>query len=181
MEAVVSTQSTGELTSPVVAMSSTKDFSQLTPAERMKQKHNIQNSVRTGGKGSVRRKVKVQRRPQGTDDKKVIQALKGLGLNQVPGVDQVEMLRKDGTTLIFKNPKVQAAVNANTCVHNHLPSHFSVDTSFQDLLLNPKILFQSRPFPAHVRLKKVTTMFPILYPVETSTLRMWQRAQLNKG
>eukprot|EP01126_Amoeba_proteus_P004320 TRINITY_DN1144_c0_g1_i8.p1 TRINITY_DN1144_c0_g1~~TRINITY_DN1144_c0_g1_i8.p1 ORF type:complete len:167 (+),score=42.80 TRINITY_DN1144_c0_g1_i8:21-521(+) len=116
MEAVVSTQSTGELTSPVVAMSSTKDFSQLTPAERMKQKHNIQNSVRTGGKGSVRRKVKVQRRPQGTDDKKVIQALKGLGLNQVPGVDQVEMLRKDGTTLIFKNPKVQAAVNANTYV-----------------------------------------------------------------
>eukprot|EP01126_Amoeba_proteus_P004313 TRINITY_DN1144_c0_g1_i13.p1 TRINITY_DN1144_c0_g1~~TRINITY_DN1144_c0_g1_i13.p1 ORF type:complete len:151 (+),score=38.23 TRINITY_DN1144_c0_g1_i13:272-724(+) len=97
-------------------MSTTKDFSQLTPAERMKQKHNIQNQVRTGGKGSVRRKVKVQRKAQGTDDKKVIQALKGLGLNQVPGVDQVEMSKKDGTTLIFKNPKVQAAVNANTYV-----------------------------------------------------------------
>lgn len=99
-------------------MSSTQaDLSTLTAAERIKQLKKVQGNARTGGKGSVRRKKKVQRKAQGNDEKKVNAALKGLGLNPIPGIDQVDLIQDDGSVLLFKNPRVQAAPNANTYVH----------------------------------------------------------------
>lgn len=49
-----------------------------------------------------------------TDDKKLQSTLKRLGVNNIPGVEEVNMIKSDDTVIHFKNPKVQAAINANT-------------------------------------------------------------------
>jgi nascent polypeptide-associated complex subunit beta len=40
--------------------------------------------------------------------------LKKLGVNNIPGVEEVNMIKDDGTVIHFQNPKVQAAIAANT-------------------------------------------------------------------
>jgi len=74
----------------------------------------MQEQVRTGGKGSVRRKKKVIHRTAATDDKKLQTSLKKLGVNNIPGIEEVNMIRDDGTVIHFTNPKVQASLAANT-------------------------------------------------------------------
>jgi nascent polypeptide-associated complex subunit beta len=84
-------------------------------AQRRAQLQQIQKQVRTGGKGSVRRKVKAQRRPTGeVDEKKAIDVLRPLGLQQIPEIESVEMYRDNGTYLLFKHPKLHGIVHANT-------------------------------------------------------------------
>lgn len=73
----------------------------------------LQAGVRTGGKGTVRRKKKVVRGAGGNDTKKVAESLKRLGVNPLPGCDEATLFREDGTGIHFKNPKVQAHVQAN--------------------------------------------------------------------
>lgn len=82
--------------------------------ERIAQLQSMAKNVRTGGKGTQRRKKKVQRKVGNTDEKKIQQTLKGLGLNPVPNIDEVEMFKDDGTVLVLKNPKMQAATGSNT-------------------------------------------------------------------
>lgn len=74
----------------------------------------LQEQVRTGGKGSVRRKKKVIHRTAATDDKKLQTSLKKLGVNNIPGIEEVNMIKEDGTVIHFTNPKVQASLVANT-------------------------------------------------------------------
>eukprot|EP00040_Diaphanoeca_grandis_P038208 m.256006 g.256006 ORF g.256006 m.256006 type:complete len:152 (-) comp34011_c0_seq1:313-768(-) len=74
----------------------------------------LQAQVRIGGKGSVRRKKKVVHRTATTDDKKLQAALKKLAVNNIPGVEEVNMIKDDGNVIHFPAPKVQAAITANT-------------------------------------------------------------------
>ena len=74
----------------------------------------LQEQVRTGGKGSVRRKKKVIHRTAATDDKKLQTSLKKLGVNNIPGIEEVNMIKDDGSVTHFTNPKVQASLAANT-------------------------------------------------------------------
>ncbi|EDQ84594.1 uncharacterized protein MONBRDRAFT_34637 [Monosiga brevicollis MX1] len=74
----------------------------------------LKNQVRTGGKGTPRRKKKVVHKTAGSDDKKLQTTLKKLGVNNIPGVEEVNMIKDDGTVIHFKNPKVQAAIAAST-------------------------------------------------------------------
>jgi len=76
----------------------------------------LQQAVRTGGKGSVRRTKKIARKPQANNDRKLVTALKGFGLNQIPGIEEVVFVQDDGNVRVFNNPKLQAAVQANTFV-----------------------------------------------------------------
>merc|ERR1712029_204557 len=64
--------------------------------------------------GSVRRKKKVVHKTATTDEKKLQSSLKKLGVNAIPGIEEVNMIRDDGTVLHFTNPKVQASLAANT-------------------------------------------------------------------
>merc|ERR1711997_615665 len=80
-------------------------------AEKLKQ---LQNNVRIGGKGTVRRKKKVVHRTATTDDKKLQSSLKKLSVNNIPGIEEVNMTKDDGTVIHFNNPKVQASLAANT-------------------------------------------------------------------
>merc|ERR1712228_123245 len=74
----------------------------------------LQAQVRIGGKGTQRRKKKVVHRTATTDDKKLQSSLKKLSVNSIPGIEEVNMIKDDGTVIHFNNPKVQASLAANT-------------------------------------------------------------------
>jgi len=73
----------------------------------------IQAQVRIGGKGTPRRKKKVVHRSATTDDKKLQSTLKKLAVSTIPGIEEVNMIRDDGTVIHFNNPKVQASLSSN--------------------------------------------------------------------
>eukprot|EP01130_Rhizamoeba_saxonica_P004567 TRINITY_DN1865_c0_g1_i2.p1 TRINITY_DN1865_c0_g1~~TRINITY_DN1865_c0_g1_i2.p1 ORF type:complete len:159 (+),score=59.57 TRINITY_DN1865_c0_g1_i2:62-538(+) len=73
----------------------------------------MKGQVRTGGKGSVRRRKKVRRKNAGNDQKKLQMTLKRLGCNYIPNIDEVNLIKDDGHVIQFKNPNVQTAVQSN--------------------------------------------------------------------
>lgn len=76
----------------------------------------LQASVRTGGKGTVRRKKKVVHKTTTTDDKRLQNTLKRLGINSIPAIEEVNLFMESGEVIHFTNPKVQASIAANTYV-----------------------------------------------------------------
>eukprot|EP00527_Entomoneis_sp_CCMP2396_P007684 CAMPEP_0198142510 /NCGR_PEP_ID=MMETSP1443-20131203/5276_1 /TAXON_ID=186043 /ORGANISM="Entomoneis sp., Strain CCMP2396" /LENGTH=167 /DNA_ID=CAMNT_0043805535 /DNA_START=145 /DNA_END=648 /DNA_ORIENTATION=+ len=75
------------------------------------------NSTSTGGKGSIRRKKKVATRSSSAQsDAKLGTTLKKLGATNIPGIEEVNFFKEDGKVIHFKNPKVQAAIAANTYI-----------------------------------------------------------------
>ncbi|XP_078574515.1 transcription factor BTF3 homolog 4-like isoform X1 [Branchiostoma floridae x Branchiostoma japonicum] len=82
--------------------------------EKLNRMQKMSEQVRIGGKGSARRKRKVVHRTATTDDKKLQSSLKKLTVNNIPGIEEVNMIRDDGTVVHFNNPKVQASLAANT-------------------------------------------------------------------
>ncbi|XP_043455027.1 LOW QUALITY PROTEIN: transcription factor BTF3 homolog 4-like [Prionailurus bengalensis] len=75
----------------------------------------LQAQVRIGGKGAARRKKKVVHRTATADDKKLQSSLKKLAVNNIAGIEEVNMIKDmDGTVIHFNNPKVQASLSANT-------------------------------------------------------------------
>merc|ERR1712129_342733 len=81
---------------------------------REKLKARMGDNVRTGGKGTARRVKAAKHTSHGADDKQLQAQLKKLGVNNIPGIEEVNMFREDGTILHFAAPKVQASVSANT-------------------------------------------------------------------
>merc|ERR1711998_216126 len=76
----------------------------------------LQASVRIGGKGTVRRKNKVVHKTTTTDDKRLQNTLKRLGINSIPAIEEVNLFMDQGEVIHFTNPKVQASIAANTYV-----------------------------------------------------------------
>ncbi|KAK3010002.1 hypothetical protein RJ639_012714 [Escallonia herrerae] len=97
-------------------------------------------AVRTGGKGSMRRKKKAVHKTTTTDDKRLQSTLKRIGVNAIPAIEEVNIF-KDDVVIQFINPKVQASIAANTWVVSGSPqtkSTFSSSSSFFiDRRLNP--------------------------------------------
>nr|ACF79335.1 unknown [Zea mays] len=77
-------------------------------------------AVRTGGKGSMRRKKKAVHKTATTDDKRLQSTLKRIGVNTIPGIEEVNIF-KDDIVIQFQNPKVQASIPANTWVVSGVP------------------------------------------------------------
>merc|ERR1712107_294879 len=69
-----------------------------------------------GGKGSMRRTNLKKHQSNAADEKQLQAQLKRLGVNSIPGIEEVNMFQEDGTVLHFSAPKVQASVAANTYV-----------------------------------------------------------------
>eukprot|EP00929_Paragymnodinium_shiwhaense_P068749 TRINITY_DN3463_c0_g1_i1.p2 TRINITY_DN3463_c0_g1~~TRINITY_DN3463_c0_g1_i1.p2 ORF type:complete len:158 (+),score=69.45 TRINITY_DN3463_c0_g1_i1:77-550(+) len=90
------------------------DISPEVQAARDKLKARM-GGVRTGGSGTQRR-TKCKKHASAADDKQTQAQLKRLGANPIPGIEEVNMFKEDGTIIHFANPKVQAAVQANTFV-----------------------------------------------------------------
>ena len=94
-------------------------------------------STSTGGKGSVRRKnKKVSRSAAAQSDAKLGTTLKKLGATNIPGIEEVNLFKEDGKVIHFTNPKVQAAIAANT----YVISGPNEEKSLQELL--PSIVSQ---------------------------------------
>ncbi|CAE8712169.1 unnamed protein product [Polarella glacialis] len=76
------------------------------------------DAVRTGGKGTMRRTKIAKHAHSGADDKQMQAQLKKLGVNAIPGIEEVNFFMESGSVLHFAAPKVQAAVASNTFVIN---------------------------------------------------------------
>ncbi|KAI9883880.1 MAG: Nascent polypeptide-associated complex subunit beta [Watsoniomyces obsoletus] len=74
----------------------------------------MQQSVRIGGKGTPRRKVKKVHKSAGTDDKKLQASLKKLNVQPIQAIEEVNMFKEDGNVIHFRAPKVHASVPSNT-------------------------------------------------------------------
>mmetsp|Transcript_26819 Transcript_26819/g.46235 ORF Transcript_26819/g.46235 Transcript_26819/m.46235 type:complete len:160 (-) Transcript_26819:266-745(-) len=98
--------------------------------EKLAKLQALAESVRTGGKGSVRRKKKAVHKTTTTDDKRLQNTLKRLGVNTIPGIEEVNLFKENGTVIHFTNPKVQASIPANTYV---IAGH-AENKKLQDLL-----------------------------------------------
>merc|ERR1711976_48174 len=85
----------------------------LTMKEKLEK---ASSQVRTGGKGTVRRKHKAQHRTTAADDKKLQASLKKLGVNSIGDIDEVNIFMANGTVVHFPRPKVQASIPTNTYV-----------------------------------------------------------------
>ena len=46
-----------------------------------------------------------------TDDKRLQSSLKKLSVNTIPGIEEVNMIKDDGTVIHFNNPKVKSWIN----------------------------------------------------------------------
>ena len=71
------------------------------------------SSSQTGGKGSVRRKHKAVRKHAAQDDKKLQSHLKKLQVNPIPGIEEVNLFKEDGSIVHFVNPKGACAFLCN--------------------------------------------------------------------
>uniref|UniRef100_A0A7S3BQH2 Nascent polypeptide-associated complex subunit beta n=1 Tax=Prasinoderma singulare TaxID=676789 RepID=A0A7S3BQH2_9VIRI len=96
------------------------------------------DAVRTGGKGSMRRKKKAVHKAQATDDKRLQSTLKRLGVNAIPGIEEVNIFKGDDV-VHFANPKVQASIQSNT----YVVAGSSQTKKIQDML--PGIITQMGP------------------------------------
>jgi len=81
--------------------------------EKLKKLQASASSVVIGGKGVPRRKKKVIHKTASTDDKKLQSTLKKLTVNNIQGIDEVNMFKDNGEILHFSNPKVQASLTSN--------------------------------------------------------------------
>ncbi|KAJ8568140.1 hypothetical protein K7X08_020862 [Anisodus acutangulus] len=108
-------------------------------------------SVRTGGKGTMRRKKKAVHKTTTTDDKRLQSTLKRIGVNAIPAIEEVNIFKED-VVIQFINPKVQASVAANTWVVSGTPQ----TKKLQDIL--PQIIHQLGPDNLE-NLKKLAEQF----------------------
>ena len=58
----------------------------------------------------MRRKKKIVHKAASADDKKLQSQLKKLSVNPIPGIEEVNMFKDDGTILNFSNPKVPCLI-----------------------------------------------------------------------
>jgi nascent polypeptide-associated complex subunit beta len=105
-------------------------------AEKLKK---LQETVRIGGPGSVRRKKKVVHKNSFSNERTLQATVKRLGVNPIPGIEEVNFFRDDGKVLHFVNPKLQASIQANTYVISGLGQ----EKDLQELL--PGIINQLAP------------------------------------
>ncbi|PIN26700.1 RNA polymerase II general transcription factor BTF3 [Handroanthus impetiginosus] len=108
-------------------------------------------SVRTGGKGTVRRKKKAVHKTTTTDDNRLHSTLKRIGVNAIPAIEEVNIFKED-VVIQFNNPKVQASIAANTWVVSGSPQ----TKKLQDIL--PQIINQLGPDNLE-NLKKLAEQF----------------------
>ncbi|KAK6152989.1 hypothetical protein DH2020_012628 [Rehmannia glutinosa] len=118
-------------------------------------------SVRTGGKGTMRRKKKAVHKTTTTDDKRLQSTLKRIGVNAIPAIEEVNIFKED-VVIQFINPKVQASIAANTWVVSGSPQ----TKKLQDIL--PQIIHQLGPDNLE-NLKKLAEQFQKQAPATGTT------------
>eukprot|EP00999_Lentomonas_sp_LEN2_P000976 NODE_1983_length_681_cov_112.532491_g1933_i0.p1 GENE.NODE_1983_length_681_cov_112.532491_g1933_i0~~NODE_1983_length_681_cov_112.532491_g1933_i0.p1 ORF type:complete len:163 (+),score=54.68 NODE_1983_length_681_cov_112.532491_g1933_i0:140-628(+) len=85
-------------------------------AKRIAMLEKMAENVRTGGKGSMRRKKKAPHKTNAADDKKLQSSLKKLGVAPIGDIEEVNLFMNNSTVVHFSKPKVQASIPSNTYV-----------------------------------------------------------------
>ena len=68
--------------------------------------------------GQTRRKKKVVHSSGANDEKKLSGYFKRIGAQPVPGIEEINLFHADGNVTHFANPRLQAALGANTFIVN---------------------------------------------------------------
>jgi len=76
----------------------------------------LQKKTPVGRAGGIRRKIQPVHKATVQDDKKLKSTLNRLQVKDIPAIEEVNMFKGDGTVIHFVQPKVQAAIGANTYV-----------------------------------------------------------------
>merc|ERR1712010_45053 len=135
-------------------MDGADELSKRQQKARSKLKKRFGKKSRTGGKGSVRRKTKRRTHSSSSDDKRLQNTLKRLGVNNIPAIEEVNLFKDNGTVIHFSNPKVQASIGANT----YVISGRAENKRLQELL--PGILNQLGPDNL-TNLKKIAESYQV--------------------
>merc|ERR1711998_446623 len=69
-----------------------------------------------------------------TDDKRLQNTLKRLGINSIPAIEEVNLFMESGEVIHFNNPKVQASIAANTYVIQGVPETKKLQDLFPGIL-----------------------------------------------
>ncbi|KAJ1665038.1 Nascent polypeptide-associated complex subunit beta [Coemansia sp. RSA 1813] len=94
----------------------------------------LQSQVRTGGKGTPRRKVKKSVKPVVKEDPKIASTLKQLNVQPIPDVEAINMFKEDGKVIGFTAPRLSANIHANTFVVAGKAEEKSPEQALSDML-----------------------------------------------
>jgi len=119
----------------------------------------LQEQVRIGGKGTPRRKKKVVHSTPATDDKKLQSSLKKLSVNTIPGIEEVNIIKNDGSVIHFNNPKTQASLSTNTFAITGHGEHKQISEMLPGILsqLGPDGLLQLKKIASDMMTSKKAT------------------------
>ncbi|KAH7816721.1 putative nascent polypeptide-associated complex subunit beta [Monocercomonoides exilis] len=74
------------------------------------------SQVRTGGKGSMRRKTKIAHHTSFDDRRKIETFIQANQCHELPSVDEIQLFLKDSSSFQFIKPKVFANIGSNLTV-----------------------------------------------------------------
>ncbi|KAJ2910479.1 Nascent polypeptide-associated complex subunit beta [Coemansia aciculifera] len=107
----------------------------------------LQSQIRTGGKGTPRRKIVKSSKPVAKEDPKLASTLKQLNVQVISDVETINVFMEDGKVLGFNAPRLSANLEANTFVIAGKPAEKSPEQTFSDMIsrigsLGPESLSQ---------------------------------------
>ncbi|KAJ2763899.1 Nascent polypeptide-associated complex subunit beta [Coemansia nantahalensis] len=94
----------------------------------------LQSQVRTGGKGTPRRKVKKAVKVVAKEDPKIASTLKQLGVQPIPDIDTVNMFMESGKVMAFNAPRLSANIQANTFVVAGRPEEKTPEQALTEMI-----------------------------------------------
>lgn len=100
------------------------------------------SSTRLGGKGTMKRKVKVVHKSGGSDDKKTKGLIKKLGAQPLPEISEINIFTNDNQVIQFKNPEVFGSLQNQTFIVSGSPETKELKDCLADVLtqLSPQQL-----------------------------------------
>merc|ERR1712167_62051 len=69
-----------------------------------------------GGEGTMRRKKKVQHKTNVVDDKKLNAVMRRMNMQQIPGVEEINIIKDDNTVIHFTKPQLKGSIKDNSFV-----------------------------------------------------------------
>merc|ERR1711959_532342 len=68
------------------------------------------------GEGSMRRKKKVQHKTNVVDDKKLNAVMRRMNMTQIPGIEEINIIKDDNTVIHFTKPQLKGSIRDNSYV-----------------------------------------------------------------
>ena len=92
------------------------------------------SSTRLGGKGTMKRKVKVVHKSGTGDDKKTKGLIKKLGAQPLPEISEINIFTNDNQVIQFKNPEVFGSLQNQTFIVTGNPETKDLKDCLADVL-----------------------------------------------